>query len=141
MKRKNRLKKWGIRSLIFSAAVFLVLVCWANWNEPTITEKLARIEMSSFDLSNVSDPETFAKIQHELKSNGGITACAVSTESKMASVTFYPEKVSKNQLLASINQVSGVSVNYKHFDMKAGCPMRATSDFFGQLKQSLCFRD
>lgn len=141
MKKTNRLKKWGKGLLIFSAVTFSGLLVWANWNEPTITEKLARIEMSSFDLSNVADHESYDKIGIALKKEEGVTACAVNPDSKMASVTFYPDKISKDELLKNIMQTAGTSVSFKQFKMKAGCPVRATSEFFGKLKQSLCFRN
>jgi hypothetical protein len=141
MKKKNRLKKWGRTLLILTGVTFISLFTWANWNAPTITERLPTIEMSSFDLSQVQDAAAYSKVDAALKYKAGVTACSVNPESQMATVTFHPTETSKEDLLSEINGVTGTSVRFKHFDTKAGCPMKATSEFFGKLKQSLCVRN
>lgn len=141
MKPESKIRKWGRGLAIFSTITFVSLLTWANWNAPTITEKLPKIEMTSFDLSRVSDGK-LNEVRSFLRSHKGITAAAVSGESGMATVTFHPGQVSGEQLLVGIARVTGSEVTFKKFNLKSGgCPVRATSEFFGKLKQSLCFRD
>jgi len=141
MKKKNRLKKWGKALLILTGITFVSLFTWANWNAPTITERLPKIEMSSFDLSNVNDAATYNKVNTAMQETAGVTACSVNPVSQMATVTFHPTETSKEELQSDISRVAGTAVDFKHFETKAGCPMKATSEFFGKLKQSLCLRD
>lgn len=138
--KTTRLKRWTKVLSFTIILVFFSLFIWANWSPSTVTEKLPKINMVSYDLSSLHDEHSFSVIDERFKNKKGITACTVNSTSKIASFTFNPEIISKDELLSDLRNLGGSTVSLKVFPAKAGCPIKGTQEFFGKIKESLKVR-
>ncbi|CAH0996757.1 hypothetical protein EMA8858_02892 [Emticicia aquatica] len=124
--------------------LFVSMLVWANWEEPTLSQKLdlKPIHLAVFDLNKNLDSADSSLISQKLSATKGVTACTVNPTFKTVSITFYDNDVSETTLQTLVQQKDFVAskVNFAKMDgPKCPIPMQYI-DFFTNMKQTLCLR-
>lgn len=121
-----------------------VLIVWANWEAPTLSEKinLKPINLVVFNLDKSVSESDSSEISKKLTVTNGVTACTVNPKSNAVSVTFYDDVVSESKLSEVIESQNFKTskINFAAFEGPK-CPIPSEYiDGLTTLKRTLCFR-
>ena len=141
---KNFFLKFAKVTGIIVLTFFVSMLVWANWEEPTLSQKLdlKPIRLAVFNIDRNVDVADSTLISQKLSTTKGVTACTVNPEFKTVSVTFYDDVVSE-EMLKSVVQQKDVVASKVNFATMEGpkCPVPMEYiDFFTDMKQTLCLR-
>ncbi len=141
---KNFFLKFAKVTGIIALTFFVSMLVWANWDEPTLSQKLdlKPIHLAVFNIDRNIDVADSTLISEKLSTTKGVTACTVNPEFKTVSVTFHEDEVSEEALKSLVQQKDVVAskVNFATMEgPKCPVPMEYI-DFFTNMKQTLCLR-
>ncbi|MDZ7934765.1 MAG: hypothetical protein U5M51_07355 [Emticicia sp.] len=141
---KNSFLKFAKVTGIIALTFFVSMLVWANWEEPTLSQKLdlKPIHLAVFNIDKNVDVADSTLISEKISSTKGVTACTVNPEFKTVSVTFYDDEISEDALKSLVQQKDVVAskVNFAAMEgPKCPIPMEYI-DFFTNMKQALCLR-
>lgn len=111
--------------LIYTLPVFLLAIFGLYyWQaEHRVGPPIKNIHLAAFDVKGITNPEEYKQLSIKISEIEGVTACNVNEQSKIASITFYPDMINE-ALLQNIISVSGNCKVSKHvYDEVAGCPV------------------
>lgn len=138
--KSTRLKKVVKISFFTALILFSSLFIWANLSTSTLTEKLAKIEIKTYDLSKVKNEASFEAIEKNLRNKRGITAFSLNKTSKLVGITYNPKMIESDYLLSDLKRVGGNEIQEKTFPQKAACPVQGATSFIAGIKESLKVR-
>ncbi len=125
--------KNGIKILIGSASlivVFLIVSVYILTPAKRIGPAIKPVELAAFYIQDIPTQKEATELRKKVMGAKGVTACAVNTESKIASVTYYPDVTSEKevQLALELNGVYSVSKHVYPVGDK-GCPVSGIQAF------------
>jgi len=122
--------------------LFFGLFTWANWNRPNPGENLKPASFDLFNLENIKDQAIFDYLDANLKKTNGVLATCIKPSDKIASVVFYPDILSRNDLLRKLIEWSGSQVAFKKIEASGPtCPVAGVTGSILTIKRMLCVRN
>lgn len=137
---KKLLKISGYTVLSF----FIALVVYANWEEPSLSDRLnlKPIELRVFTLNQEVSTEDSLQIAKNLANNKGITASTINPQGKTISITYHADETSESELqkAVEVEKFEAKKVDFTAFKGPQ-CPVPSEYiDFIISTKKALCFR-
>jgi hypothetical protein len=137
---KKLLKISGYTVLSF----FIALVVYANWEEPSLSDRLnlKPIELRVFTLNQEVSTDDSLQIAKNLADNRGITASTINPQGKTISITYHADETSETELqkAVEIEKFEAKKVDFTAFKGPQ-CPVPTEYiDFIINTKKALCFR-
>lgn len=137
---KKLLKISGYTVLSF----FIALVVYANWEEPSLSDRLnlKPIELRVFTLNQEVSTEDSLQIAKNLANNKGITASTINPQGKTISITYHADETSESELqkAVEVEKFEAKKVDFTAFKGPQ-CPVPSEYiDFIINTKKALCFR-
>ncbi|MEA5458049.1 hypothetical protein VB796_03325 [Arcicella sp. LKC2W] len=140
----ERIKKILKISTYTVLSFFIALVVYANWEEPSLSDKLnlKPIELRVFTLNNDVSTEDSLQIAKNLADNKGITASTINPQGKTISITYHADETSESELQKAVEaeKFEAKKVDFTAFKGPQ-CPVPSEYiDFIINTKKALCFR-
>lgn len=137
---KKLLKISGYTVLSF----FIALVVYANWEEPSLSDRLnlKPIELRVFTLNQEVSTADSLQIAKNLANNKAITASTINPKGKTISITYHADETSESELqkAVEVEKFEAKKVDFTAFKGPQ-CPVPSEYiDFIINTKKALCFR-
>lgn len=137
---KKLLKISGYTVLSF----FIALVVYANWEEPSLSDRLnlKPIELRVFTLNQEVSTADSLQIAENLANNKAITASTINPQGKTISITYHADETSESELqkAVEVEKFEAKKVDFTAFKGPQ-CPVPSEYiDFIINTKKALCFR-
>jgi hypothetical protein len=103
---------------------FLLAFAYANARRLSPTERLDRVNLVSFELKGELNESERNTLETKIKSESGVTACAISKERNLATVIFHPKQISRETLavkFAALGKMDAVKIE---LPTTGGCQSR-----------------
>lgn len=123
------------------AAGVVVLFGYANVRQRSVTEKLKPVNLISFQMSGELNPEERLILEKKVSEVPGITACSLNKEGNVASVTFYPDRITGESLAGLLSASGKLQVSPKVISSEGGCPVHQIGTSFQKFLTTLDFRN
>lgn len=126
------------------ASLLLAFVVYANWEEPSLADRLnlKPIELVVFNLNHDISQQDSVAIASKITASQGVTASTVNRKNKAISITYHADEVSEASLKNLIESYD-LQVTKLEFSQMEGpkCPIPMSYiDFVLDAKKTLCFR-
>ncbi len=138
------MKKFLIRFAKFTGIlillVFLSAFVWANWEEPGPGAKAPVVNFLQYDVSNVQDTTTIAKIRKSLKKKSGVNGSTYNSSSKLLVISYAVSDIDQEEIDEMILSKYNLKLKEKVF-VQSGpkCPINVA--YITRVKRFLCVRD
>lgn len=141
MKTVNKILKVTVITL---ASLLLAFVVYANWEEPSLADRLnlKPIELVVFNLNHDISQQDSVAIASKITASQGVTASTVNRKNKAISITYHADEVSEASL-KNLIESHDLQVTKLEFSQMEGpkCPIPMSYiDFVLDAKKTLCFR-
>ena len=83
---------WSGRTL---AALVIVLLTWANWQEPERQKASPTTQLAVWRVGGLTDPRQALALDQRLRALDGVTACELNATTQLAVVSYNPEQLSE----------------------------------------------
>lgn len=124
--------------------LFLAFVVYANWEEPSLADKLnlKPIQLVVFNLSKPLSTTDSTSLASSLESTTGVTASTVNPKNQTVSVTYHADEVSEEALKEKVEKLPVMATKLEFSQMEGPkCPIpMGYIDFVLDAKKALCFR-
>ncbi|WP_044171881.1 hypothetical protein [Flectobacillus major] len=126
------------------ASLLLAFVVYANWEEPSLADRLnlKPIELVVFNLNHDISQQDSVAIASKITASQGVTASTVNRKNKAISITYHADEVSEASL-KNLIESHDLQVTKLEFSQMEGpkCPIPMSYiDFVLDAKKTLCFR-
>jgi hypothetical protein len=125
-------------------ALFLAFVVYANWEEPSLADKLnlKPIQLVVFNLSKPLSTTDSTSLASSLESTIGVTASTVNLKNQTVSVTYHADEVNEETLKEKVETFPVMATKLEFSQMEGPkCPIpMGYIDFVLDAKKALCFR-
>jgi hypothetical protein len=129
-----------ISPLIFAISV-AALFGYANLRKLSVSEKLPRVQLISFDIRGEISPVDRTQLEKKLSSVPGVTACSLSDEGNVASVIFHPEKINEATITDVLSQEGKLNISLRDLAVSPGCPIHNLNSSFQEFISALDIRN
>lgn len=124
--------------------LFLAFVVYANWEEPSLADKLnlKPIQLVVFNLSKPLSTTDSTSLASSLESTVGVTASTVNPKNQTVSVTYHADEVNEETLKEKVEKFPVMATKLEFSQMEGPrCPIpMGYIDFVLDAKKALCFR-
>ncbi|NBB28371.1 heavy-metal-associated domain-containing protein [Cellulophaga sp. BC115SP] len=124
--------------------LFLAFVVYANWEEPSLADKLnlKPIQLVVFNLSKPLSTTDSTSLASSLESTTGVTASTVNPKNQTVSVTYHADEVNEEILKEKVEKFPVMATKLEFSQMEGPkCPIpMGYIDFVLDAKKALCFR-
>jgi len=129
--------------LIFLAVAVgvVVLFGYANVRQRSVTEKLKPVNLISFQMRGNLNTEERLLLEKKISAVPGITACSLNKEGNVASVAFYPDRITGESLAGLLTAGGKLLVSPKEISPVGGCPVHQIGTSFQKFLTTLDFRN
>jgi hypothetical protein len=130
-----------IKIITFSLVIaFVSIIGYANFRYVSPAEKLGKVQLASFMLAGNMSTEEKLSLEKNISATQGITACSLGEEGNIASVIFFPEKISIASLKNLLSNNGKMSVSQKHLSTTGSCPVHKVNASLDRFVSALDFR-
>jgi len=123
------------------AAGFAGLLGYANVRHLSVTEKLKRVHLVSFNLKGEINSTEALLLEKKVSTTPGITSCSVNKDGNVASVIFYPDQVTEQILASLLSNEGKLTVSGRKLSSSEGCPVHQLSYSFHEFLTLLDVRN
>jgi 23S rRNA pseudoU1915 N3-methylase RlmH len=110
-----------------AVSVLLLAFAYANVRTLSPTERLERVHLASFELKGDLNETERKTLETKIKSESGVTACAISKEKNLATVIYHPKQISTETLAIKFATVGKMDATKIELPTTGGCPVHAAS--------------
>ncbi len=119
----------------------VVLFGYANVRQRSPTEILKPVNLISFEMRGDLNTEARLNLEKKVSAVPGVTACSLNKEGNVASITFYPDRITDHRLAGLLSDGGRLEVLPKEISSAGGCPVHQLGTSFQKFMSSLDIRN
>jgi hypothetical protein len=118
-----------LKFLSFGVVIVLAAIfTYANVRHLSPTQQLKEVHLASFQIAGDLNPEQRIALEKKLSRQQGVTACTINSTGTLASIIFYPDRISSNNLITILSNNDQLSITQRELAVSGGgCPVHAVS--------------